>query len=50
VLRARYGVDGSLRLTRPDDGKFADAAIAARNAWWTAASLADVSGNPLTIF
>jgi hypothetical protein len=29
VLRVRFGVDGSLRLTWPDDGWFADAAIAA---------------------
>jgi len=41
VLRARYGVDGSLRLARPDVGGFVDAAIAARNAWWTASQVAD---------
>jgi len=46
VLRARYGVDGSLRLARPDVGGFVDAAIAARNAWWTAAQVAD-TGAPV---
>jgi hypothetical protein len=49
VVRARYGVDGSLRLTKPDDGRFADAAIAARNAWWVAARVAD-GGSSYTIF
>lgn len=39
-LRVRFGVDGSLRLARPDDGGFVDAAVAARNAWWRAAQLA----------
>lgn len=46
-IRARYGVDGSLRLVRPDDGRFADAAIAARNAWWVAAALADTADGPM---
>jgi len=41
AVRARYGVDGTLRLVKPEDGRFADAAIAARNAWWVAAELAD---------
>ena len=40
-LRVRYAVDGSLRLARPDDGAFVDAAIAARNAWYRALQLAD---------
>ena len=40
-LRVRYAVDGSLRLARPDDGAFVDAAIAARNAWFRARQLAD---------
>lgn len=39
-LRVRYGVDGSLRLARPDDGGFVDAAIAARAAWWRAYQVA----------
>jgi hypothetical protein len=46
-IRARYGVDGSLRLVRPDDGRFADAAIAARNAWWVAGALADTADGPM---
>jgi hypothetical protein len=50
VLRARYGVDGSLRLARPDDGRFADAAIAARNAWWVAAELAQGPTGAPTIY
>ena len=45
-VRARYGVDGSLRLTRPDDDRFADAAIAARNAWWKALELSDERSGP----
>lgn len=50
-LRVRYGVDGSLRLARPDDGAFVDAAIAARNAWWRALQLADAGPDgPLAIY
>jgi len=49
-VRARYGVDGSLRLALPDDGRFADAAIAARNAWWRAAQLADEPAGAPTIY
>ncbi len=46
-LRARFGVDGSLRLARPDDpARFGDAAIAARTAWWVAAQVADQGGAP----
>jgi phage terminase large subunit-like protein len=40
-LRVRWGVDGSLRLARPDDGAFVDAAFAARAAWWRAGQLAE---------
>jgi hypothetical protein len=52
VLKVRYGVDGSLRLALPDDGTFADAAIATRNAWWVAAGLAatGASGATPTIY
>jgi len=49
AVRARYGVDGSLRLVRPDDDRFADVAIAARNAWWKAAEIAEDVG-ALTIY
>jgi phage terminase large subunit-like protein len=44
-LRVRWGVDGSLRLARPDDGTWVDAAMAARAAWWRAAEL--VEGGPV---
>ena len=51
-LRVRFGVDGSLRLARPDDGAFVDAAVAARNAWWRAWQLAEEGrpGEPLRIY
>jgi Phage Terminase len=49
-VRVRYGVDGSLRLTRPDDGRFADAAFAARAAWWVANQLADQPAGAPTIY
>ncbi|HKE76655.1 MAG TPA: hypothetical protein VKB57_23760 [Acidimicrobiales bacterium] len=41
ALAVRTAVDGSLRLVRPDDGAYCDAALAARAAWWRAAQLAD---------
>ena len=41
-LAVRWAVDGSLRLTRPDDGRDVDAALAARAAWWRAAQLAAI--------
>lgn len=39
-LAVRFGVDGSLRLCRPDDGRPVDAALATRAAWWRACQLA----------
>jgi hypothetical protein len=53
ALRVRFGVDGSLRLARPDDGAFVDAAVAARNAWWRAWQLAEAgagASEPLRIY
>ena len=44
-LRIRWGVDGSGRLARPDDGTFVDAAFAARAAWWRASQLAELVGD-----
>ena len=50
-VRIRWAVDGSLRLGRPDDGGFADAAFAARAAWWRAGKLAaEVPDQPLAIY
>jgi hypothetical protein len=51
-LRVRFGVDGSLRLARPDDGTDVDAAIAARNAWWRALQLAEEgsASEPIRIY
>jgi len=49
AVRARYGVDGSLRLARTDDGALSDAALAARAAWWRARQMADQAG-PVTIY
>ena len=50
-LRVRWAVDGSLRLARPDDGTFADAALAARAAWWRAGALVDSgAGEEIRIF
>jgi len=47
-LKVRFGVDGSLRLARPEGGEFVDAAIAARNAYWRALQLSDrPSGAPV---
>lgn len=39
AMGARWMVDGSLRLTRRDDGGDCDAALAARMAWWHATRL-----------
>ena len=46
ALGVRWMVDGSLRLERPQDGRSADAGMAARAAWWRALKLsdADLSG------
>lgn len=44
ALAVRTNVDGSIRLVRGDDGKNADAALAARAAWWRALQLADGAG------
>ena len=50
-VRIRWAVDGSLRLGRPDDGGFADAAFAARAAWWRAGKLAaEAPEGPLAIY
>jgi phage terminase large subunit-like protein len=50
-VRARLLADGSLRLIRPDTGEHCDAALAARNAWWRAAEIADqIPTEPLQIF
>ena len=50
-VRIRWAVDGSLRLGRPDDGTFTDAAFAARAAWWRAGRLAgEVPDAPLAIY
>ena len=49
--RARHAVDGSLRLLQPDDGTHADAALAARAAWWRAFVLAEqISVEPPRIY
>jgi len=48
-VRARFGVDGSLRLARAEEG-FCDAALAARNAWWRASQLADQPSGTPTIY
>ena len=51
ALAIRTAVDGSLRLTRPDDGTPCDAGLAARAAWWRAGQLADeVPTEPLAIY
>ena len=39
-MAVRWGVDGSLRLCRPDDGRPVDCALAVRAAWWRASQLA----------
>ncbi|HKE73174.1 MAG TPA: hypothetical protein VKB57_06145 [Acidimicrobiales bacterium] len=49
-LGARWMADGSLRLIRRDDDKPADAALAARMAWWRARELADVGTGTPTIY
>ena len=50
-VRVRWAIDGSLRLSRPDDGTFVDGAFAARAAWWRAGKLAgEVPDAPLAIF
>jgi phage terminase large subunit-like protein len=50
-LRIRLLADGSLRLIRPDTGEHCDAGIAARNAWWRAAEIADqIPAEPLRIY
>lgn len=41
VAVGRVGWQGALRLVRPLTGEAADAAIAARNAWWRAVQLSD---------
>ena len=50
-LAVRTAVDGSLRLTRPENGAPVDAALAARAAWWRAGQLAeDFPAEPLRIY
>jgi phage terminase large subunit-like protein len=50
-LRIRLLADGSLRLIRPDTGELCDAGIAARNAWWRAAEIAEqIPAEPLRIY
>lgn len=50
AVAARVAVDGSIRLVRGDDGRPADAALAARAAWWRATQLGDGSGDGLAIY
>ena len=50
-LRVRLLADGSLRLIRPDSGEPCDAGLAARNAWWRAAEIAEqIPTEPLRIY
>jgi hypothetical protein len=49
ALGVRTAVDGSIRLTRPEDGRACDAALAARAAWWRAITLAG-DGCPMAIY
>lgn len=49
ALAARTAVDGSLRLSPPEDGRPTDAAFAARAAWWRAFELAGDAG-PIAIY
>jgi hypothetical protein len=49
-VRARYGMDGSIRLARPEDGVNVDSAIGARSAWWRARQLADEPMGALVIY
>lgn len=50
ALGARVAVDGSIRLTRPDDGRPCDAALALRAAWWRATQLADANRGAIAIY
>jgi phage terminase large subunit-like protein len=43
-VAARTAVDGSLRLSQPEDGRPTDAAFAVRAAWWRAFELAGEPG------
>jgi Terminase large subunit, ATPase domain len=49
-VRARYGLDGSIRLARPEDGTNVDSAIGTRSAWWRARQLADEPVGALVIY
>jgi len=49
-VRARYGMDGSIRLARPEDGANVDSAIGARSAWWRARQLSDEPAGELVIY
>lgn len=50
ALAVRVMVDGSIRLTRSDNGKPCDAALAARAAWWRALQLADTAVGDIAIY